>query len=134
MTSEKKSDAVKLLARVFIAPLFLIPGYGKIVGFAGSVAYATAFNVPFPEIAIVLAIIIEIGAGLMLLFGWKTSWAALALLVFAVVTALFFHSNFADQAQMVSFLKNFAIAGGLMYVKMMGAGAYSLDAKLKPKM
>lgn len=135
MDHNKKVDVLTLLGRVFIAPLFLIAGYGKVVGFAGTVAYTASVGVPFPEVAVVVAIIVELLGGLMLLVGFQTRWTALALAVFTVITAFYFHTNFGDQTQMVMFLKNFAIAGGLLFVKAMGAGAYSVDAKMmKPKM
>lgn len=110
-----------VLGRVLIAALFIMGGVGKIMDFAGSVGYAQAFNVPFPEVAIVIAIIVELGGGLMLLFGFWTRLAAFVIAAFLVVVTLIFHTNFADPNQMIQFLKNFAIIGGLLYASVYGA-------------
>lgn len=71
-------------------------------------------GLPFPEFAYLLAIVAEIGGGIILLVGYRTHIVSVILAAFAVVTALFFHHSFADQNQLVNFLKNFAIAGGLL--------------------
>jgi len=131
MISEKKKDALKLLGRVLLSTIFILAGYGKIVGFGGTVAYAAAFNVPFPEVAIILAIVFELLGGLMLLVGFQTRWTALALAVFTLLVSGVFHANFAEQTEVTMLLKNLAIAGGLLYVKAGGAGRYSVDAKMK---
>ncbi|MBL1434468.1 DoxX family protein [Candidatus Wolfebacteria bacterium] len=110
-----------VLGRVLIASLFIIAGLGKLMDFAGTVAFATAFNVPFPEVAIVIAIIIELGGGLLLLFGFWSRLVAFKIGLFLLVVTLFFHTDFADQAQMMQFLKNMAIIGGLLYVSVHGA-------------
>jgi putative oxidoreductase len=65
----------------------------------------------------------------MLLLGYRTRPAAIVLAIFALVTAAVFHSNFADQNQLIHFLKNIAIFGGLLSVAVHGAGAISLDAR-----
>lgn len=126
-------DWVALIGRVSLAVLFIFFGYAKIGGFAGMVAYAASAGMPFPEVAIVLAIIIELGGGLMIALGWKTGWAAKALAVFTLVAMFFFHLNLADQAQLTMFLKDLSIFGGLLMLLAHGAGAYSLDAKMMKK-
>jgi putative oxidoreductase len=78
-----------------------------------------------------LAIVAELGGGILLLVGYRARVISLAMAIFAVVTALVFHHNFADQNQMIHFLKNFAIAGGLLQVAAFGAGAFSLDERLR---
>ena len=118
-----------LLGRLFIAPLFILAGLGKIMGFAGSVAYAASAGVPLAEVAIVLSIIIEVGGGLLILFGWKTRHVAMKLAMYVVLLALIFHRDFSDQLQMSLFLKNFAIAGGLLFLSMHGPGSHSCDDK-----
>ena len=110
-----------VLGRVLIASLFIMGGIGKIMDFAGSVGYAAAFNVPYPEIAIIIAIIVELGGGLLLLFGVWTRFAAFKIAGFLVVVTLIFHTNFVDPNQMIQFLKNAAIIGGLLYVSVHGA-------------
>lgn len=110
-----------VLGRVLIAALFIMGGIGKIMDFPGSVGYAATFNVPYPEIAIIIAIIIELGGGLLLLFGVWTRFAAFKIAGFLVIVTLIFHNNFADPNQMIQFLKNFAIIGGLLYLSVHGA-------------
>ncbi len=129
-----KSDWIALIGRVCLAAIFIILGATKISGFDGMVGYAASAGMPFPEIAIVLAIIIELGGGLMIALGWKTRWAAKALAVFLIVVTYFFHMNLADQGQMTMFLKNLSIFGGVLMLIAHGAGAYSIDAKMKKPM
>lgn len=110
-----------VVARIFIGALFTIAGIGKIFGFAGVVAFVTSFNVPFPATAVVLAILIEVGGGLLLLFGIWTRLVAFKLALFVLIITLIFHTNFADQQQLIQFLKNFAIIGGLLLLSVQGA-------------
>jgi putative oxidoreductase len=117
-----------LLGRILIAVgLFIPAGFGKITGFQGAVGYAESAGVPFPALAIAAAIAIEFGGGLLLLVGYKARWAAAAMALFSVVTAIFFHRDFADQMQMINFQKNLAIAGGLLAFVYFGAGPMSID-------
>ena len=110
-----------VLGRVFIAALLIVGGLAKVTGFDGNVAYAEAFGVPFPTVAIILAIIIELGGGLLMLVGFYTRLVAFITIVFLVVVTLFFHTNFADPMEQMQFLKNFAIIGGLLYLSVYGA-------------
>lgn len=131
MNHDKKTDVLMLIGRVLISIIFLVSGYGKIVGFAGTVAFVGT-ALPFPTLLTALAIIIEVVGSLMLLIGYKTRLAAAALIVFTTVATLAFHLNLADQAQSVQFMKNLAIIGGLLYVYALGAGNMSLDSGKKP--
>lgn len=126
MNIEKHADVLKLVGRVFIAIIFIVSGFGKIMGFAGTVAF-TGTVLPFPELMVVIAIILELGGGLLLLVGYQTRLVVSALGLFLIVATLGFHLDFADQAQNIQFMKNLAIFGGLLYVKIGGAGKYSLD-------
>jgi putative oxidoreductase len=101
-----------LAARVLIAVLFLPAGLNKIMGYEGTQAYMEAMGVP--GVLLPLVIILEIGGGLALILGWQIRYIALSLAGFTVVAALIFHSNFSDQMQMIMFMKNIAIAGGLL--------------------
>ncbi len=133
MILDKYSSCLLLAGRVLLSAIFIIFGFMKIGAFAGMVAYATVANVPFPQVAIVLAIIIELGAGLMVLFGYKTKLAALTIALFLIPVTAYFHTNFADQVNLAMFWKNLAIIGGMLAFAASGAGKYSLDAFLKPK-
>lgn len=86
-----------------------------------------------PGMLLPLVILLEVGGGLALILGWQTRWVALALAGFTVLTALIFHTNFAEQTQMIMFMKNIAMTGGLLYVATFGAGAWSLDARRAQK-
>ncbi len=116
-----------LLGRILIAITFVPGGFSKIGGFQGAVGYAASKGMPLPALAIAAAIAIELGGGLLLLAGYKARWAAGALALFCVVAAVFFHADFADQMQQISFMKNLAIAGGLLAFVHFGAGPISMD-------
>jgi putative oxidoreductase len=123
-----------LAGRILIALIFLMAGLGKITGFEHTVGYIASKGLPLPQLAAVGAIIVEMGGGIMLVLGWKTRLAAAAIFVFTGMAALFFHDFWAvapDQAQnqMIHFMKNISMMGGLIYVMVHGAGALSLDAK-----
>lgn len=121
-----------LLGRILIAFIFVFAAYGKITGFEGTVGYIASKGMPVPQLAAIGAILIEMGGGLMLVLGLKARWAAAALFVFTLLTALIFHDFWAaaaDQAQnqMIHFMKNISMAGGLLYVLVHGSGPLSLD-------
>lgn len=114
-----------LLGRVLLAHIFIISGWSKIGGYAGTAAYMASVGVPAASLPAVIAV--ELLGGLALVIGLQTRWAALGLAAFSVLSALIFHNNFADQMQMISFMKNFALAGGLLVLAQVGAAAPSVD-------
>jgi len=116
-----------LIARVLLAHIFIMAGLNKIMGYAGTQGYMESVGVP--GMLLPLVIILEVGAGIAILLGWQTRWAALALAGFTVLSAVLFHSNLGDQTHMIMFMKNFAIAGGLLLLAEHGAGAFSLDKR-----
>ncbi|NML45110.1 DoxX family protein [Ramlibacter sp. G-1-2-2] len=122
-------DAMSLIGRILVAVLFVPAGWGKLVGFAGTVGYIASKGVPLPEVAAAFAIFFELGCGLALLFGWKTRWAALGLAVFTIVITPIFHPFWADPSQKLNFWKNLAITGGLLGFASFGGGAFSLDGR-----
>lgn len=119
-----------LPARAALAAVFIIAGISKIGAFEGTQGYMEAFGLPGFLLAPTIAF--EIGFGLALLVGFKTRYVALVLAGFTVVTALVFHRDFADQMQQVLFLKNIAIAGGLLLLAKTGALGFGLDKASKP--
>jgi putative oxidoreductase len=121
------NNAIVLLARLLLAHIFLLAGISKITGYAGTQGYMESMGVPGALLPLVIAL--EIGGSLALIVGLLTRWAALALAGFCVASALIFHTNFAEQMQMILFMKNFAMAGGLLLLYVQGAGAFSLDAR-----
>ncbi len=121
-----------LVGRVLLALIFIIAGFGKLTGFEGTVGYIQSAGLPVPQVAAVIAIIVELGGGILLVIGWKARWAAGALFIFALLAAIFFHafwSSPADQAMMqqIHFMKNLAILGGMLYVVVYGSGPLSVD-------
>jgi putative oxidoreductase len=112
--------------------IFVSSGWGKMSHFAGTAAKIASRGVPLPEIATVIAIAIELGGGLLLIAGWKARWAALAMAVFTVAAAIFFHNFWAappEQVvnQTIHFWKNIAMTGGLLFVFAYGSGPFSLE-------
>ena len=100
----------------------------KIFNYESTIEYMENFNVP--EYFAIPAIIVELLFPLMLIVGYQTKISALALAIFTLATALIFHTDFTNQMQLISFLKNFAIAGGFLIIFVNGAGKYSIDYKL----
>ncbi|GGG27747.1 DoxX family protein [Chelatococcus composti] len=116
-----------LLARVLLAALFIPAGFNKIPGYAGTAQYMESAGVP--GILLPLVILVELGGGLLLLVGWQTRLAALALAGFTALSALLFHQFWVDPAQALFFWKNVAITGGLLAVAAAGAGRFSVDGR-----
>lgn len=119
----------EVLARIFLAQIFVLSGIFKITGYEGTQGYMEAMGVP--GVLLPLVILIEIGGGLAIAVGWQTRWAAIALAAFTVLAGVIFHSNFSDQIQMIMFMKNIAITGGFLLLAAHGAGEYSLDGRKK---
>jgi len=117
--------ASQLIARIFLGHIFLLAGLSKISAYESTQGYMDAMGVPGALLPMV--ILLEVAGGLAIIAGWKTRYASIALAVFSVVAAVIFHNNFGDQMQMILFMKNIAIAGGLMLLAVHGAGAYSVD-------
>ncbi|MDD5325706.1 MAG: DoxX family protein [Polaromonas sp.] len=127
-------NPLSLIGRLFFVLLFLPAGWGKLTGFAGSVAYTASGGIPMPEVATAVALVIEIVGSLALIFGFGTRWAALALALFTFVASFFFHNYWAvpDAQVMVTqllFFKNMGVVGGLLTLAAWGAGAWSVDAR-----
>jgi putative oxidoreductase len=122
------NNIIELAGRVLLGHIFLLAGINKISSYEGTAGYMEAMGVP--GMLLPLVIILEIVGGLALIIGFRTKWAALALAGFTVLAAVLFHADFSDQMQMILFMKNWAITGGLLLVYVYGAGELSLDRKL----
>ena len=119
MTSTR--DWAALVGRILLAGIFVMSGFGKIGGFAGTASYIASKGLPLPEVGAAIAIAVELGAGLMLVAGYKARLAALAIFVFLIPTTFIFHAywQLPPDKQMIDFLafwKNLAIMGGLLMV------------------
>jgi putative oxidoreductase len=117
--------------RAIIGAVFLMSGLSKLAAYGATTALIATVGLPVPPLAWLVAVVVEAGGGLLLLLGFRTRAVALVLAAFVVATAVFFHRNFADQNQMIHFLKNLIIVGGLLQIAHFGAGAVSLDNRRK---
>ncbi|QOT81947.1 DoxX family protein [Cupriavidus basilensis] len=120
-----------LLGRILIGAPFLMSGLNKLAAYSATVGYISAVGLPAPSLAYIVAVVVETGGGLLLMLGYRAHLVALAMALFSLATAVFFHHNFADQNQMIHFLKNVMMAGGLLQITYFGAGAFSLDARAR---
>jgi len=129
-------NLLTLIGRILLAVMFVLSGIGKIGGFAGTVGYISSAGLPMANLLAIAAIVVEIGAGIALIVGFKARWAAAALVLFTVAAAMLFHNYWTlpDDKQMlqqIMFMKNLAITGGLLMVMAFGAGAWSFDGRRK---
>lgn len=125
---------VPLVARVLLALMFILAGFSKLTGLEGTAAYIASQGLPAPQLLALLTGLLEVGGGLLLAIGYQARWAALALALFTLVATFIFHRYWAAPAaqqmvQQLFFLKNLAVAGGLLFVFSQGAGAASLDSR-----
>ena len=119
------------LARLLLASLFVWAGFGKLMNPAGTAQYFASLNVPVPNIAVWVVMIVELVGGLMLLVGFQARWVALALAIFCLITGFAIHLPGGDLPNMINFYKNLSITGGLLYVVAYGAGYLSVDGPSK---
>lgn len=121
-----------LAGRILLALIFVMAGFNKITGFAGTAGYIASKGLPMAEVLTVLTIIIELGGGLLIMVGWQARWAATAIFLFLIPVTFIFHAfwTVADpQAQymdMLMFMKNLAIMGGMLMIVAFGSGPYSI--------
>ena len=121
-------QVIQVIGRIFLSTIFLVEGMNKIFNYESTIEYMENFSVP--DYLAIPAIIVEILFPLLLVVGYQTKISALILAMFTLATALIFHTDFSNQMQLISFLKNFAIAGGFLIIFARGAGKYSVDQKL----
>ncbi len=121
------NPGIALAGRILIALLFFVSGVLKILHFTGTVDYFTKVGMPASQIMTVIAIIIELGGGILLIVGWRTRWVAWLLALFVLVATVVGHRVWEDAAQLDHFLKNVAIIGALLYIAAFGPGRYSID-------
>ena len=122
------TNILDLVGRVFISLIFLLSGINKIGNYEGTVGWMESIGMP--GILLIPAIILEIVAPMLIMIGYKVKISAALLSVFCVATAIIFHSDFSDQMQFISFMKNIGLAGGFLFIVVNGAKDFSLDKKL----
>ena len=129
LESSVTAAGLLLAGRTLISAIFLISGVGKLAAPAMTIGYIQSVGFPFATVGFALAVLIELGGGIALIAGYRTRIAAGIITVFCLATAVAFHANFADHNQLSHFLKNIAMAGGLLQIVVFGAGPFSLDAR-----
>jgi len=126
-------DTTALIGRVLIVVLFLLSGWAKLTGLEGTASYVASKNLPIPMATAVAAGVVELGAALLVIIGYWTRLAALALAIFTILAAVLFHDywNIEDAAarsmQYINFWKNVGLLGGLLMVVAFGPGRFSVD-------
>jgi putative oxidoreductase len=119
----------KPLGRLLVAQVFLILGYQKVIYYDDTVGWMESMGISGSFLPFV--IIVEIFGSLGLILGWKTRTCAILLCGYCLLTAVLFHVDFSVPMQQISFMKNIALSGGLLYIFANGAGKFSLDTRKK---
>jgi putative oxidoreductase len=132
MINPNTQAAAALVGRILLAAIFITSGFGKITGFDGTVGYIASKGLPLPQVGAVIAILVELGGGLLLAIGYKARWAALAIAIFTLAAGILFHNYWAAEAaqkmgEQINFWKNVAITGGALAFFAFGPGRYSVD-------
>ncbi len=120
---------ISLVARSSLSLIFLESGVSKILNPVATQQFMAAHGMPLTGFFLVSAILVELGAGLLVLLGYKARWGAFLLIMFLIAATLIFHTNFSDHMQLGQFLKNLAILGGLVMIVQYGPGAVSFDTR-----
>jgi len=116
-----------LLGRILLGLIFVMSGMTKITGFEATQQQMASQGMPLTAFLLVGAIVLEIGGGLSVILGLWARVGAAALFLFLIPATLIFHTDFSDQTQMIMFLKNLSIMGGLLLLMAFGSGAYRVQ-------
>ena len=122
------TNILDLVGRIFISLVFLLSGINKIGNYEGTIGWMESLGMP--GIFLIPAIILEIGAPILIMIGYKVKISAALLSLFCIATAIIFHIDFSNQMQFVSFMKNIALAGGFLFLVINEAKEFSLERKL----
>ena len=123
------TNILDLIGRIFISLVFLSSGFNKIGNYEGTIGWMESFSMP--GIFLIPAIILEVGAPILIIIGYKVKISAALLSLFCIATAVIFHNDFSNQMQFVSLMKNIALAGGFLFLVVNGAKDFSLDKKFR---
>ena len=118
-----------LVGRIFISSIFIFSGINKILNFDSSLQWMEGYGVP--GILLYPTILIEIILPILIIVGYKTKFAAFLLFLFCLMTASIFHSDFSNQIQLIAFLKNIGLAGGLLFLIVNGTKGWAFENKKK---
>ncbi|MDH6266011.1 putative oxidoreductase [Rhizobium sp. SG_E_25_P2] len=124
-----QTNLIAVAGRLLLAIVFILSGMGKIAAPEATQGFIASVGLPLPLLSFLIAVVVEVGGGILLVIGFQTRLVSLALAAFTFATAIVFHNDFADQNQMIHFLKNISIMGGLLQVAAFGAGSLSVDAR-----
>jgi len=136
---DKLERFAPLAGRILLALIFLASGLNKISAWTQTAAYMASKGMPLVPFLLVVAILFEIGGGLSVVLGYRARLGAAALIIFLIPATLIFHNfwtyqGMEQQVQMIMFMKNLAIMGGLGMMIGLGAGPLSLDSRKKKEM
>ena len=122
------TNILDLVGRIFISLVFLLSGINKIGNYEGTIIWMESSGIP--GIFLIPAIILEIAAPILIMIGYKVKISAAFLSLFCITTAIIFHTDFSNQMQFVSFMKNIALAGGFLFLVINETKEFSLERKL----
>lgn len=126
------SEILNVVGRVMLLSLFVWAGYGKIGGYEGTAQYMSSMGVP--AFFLPLVILLELGGGIAIIFGFLTRPLSVLMAVFSVVAAILFHNDWTNDMQTLMFIKDVSIAGGLLLLASIGGGKFSIDHVIKEKL
>jgi len=118
-----------LISRIFISSIFLLSGYNKIFNYGNTVEWMEGFGIP--GFLLWPTIVLEIILPILIIIGYRTKVSAILLAAFCIATAVIFHLDFANQMQTIAFFKNFALAGGFLFIAVHGPKEWSVERKKK---
>ena len=123
-----------LVGRILLGLIFVLSGFAKISGFDGTAGYIASKGLPLPQLVAALTIVVELGGGLALMAGLYTRQVVVVLAGFTLLAGVIFHNFWAvpqpeQMAQQINFMKNLAIAGGMLVLAAFGPGRLSVDAR-----
>ena len=118
-----------LISRIFISSIFLFSGYNKIFNYENTIEWMEGFNIP--GFLLWPTIVLEIILPILIIIGYRTKVSAILLAAFCIATAVIFHLDFANQMQTIAFFKNFALAGGFLFIAVHGPKEWSMEKKKK---
>jgi putative oxidoreductase len=121
------ANALSLVGRFLLAAIFVISGLTKAADPGGTIGYIASAGLPLPQVAFAGAVFVETVGGILLVVGFQTRIVAAVLAIFTLAAAFSFHFDLADQNQFIHFMKNVALAGGMLQVIAFGPGRYSFD-------
>ena len=119
---------IEALGRIFLSTIFLIEGFKKLFFREQTIEFMEAYGVP--AILFIPSVIVEILFPLLIIVGYKTKLASLAMILFILTVTIIFHTDFSNEMQLIAFLKNIAIAGGFLIIFAKSTGKYSIDYKI----